>query len=68
MWVHIVPIVPALLAYILACLLVQVCMPALAILLTLAKMERIPSFCPLSRFVLGASLANMALFRVLRGF
>ena len=39
-----------------------------AILLTLAKMERIPSFCLLSRFVLGASLANMAPFRVLRGF
>ena len=25
-------------------------------------------FCPLSRFVFGALLANMALFRVLRGF
>ena len=40
----------------------------LAILLTLAKMYRNPSFCPLSRFVLGASLANMALFRVFRAF
>ena len=29
---------------------------------------RVPSFCPLSRFVFGALLANMALFRVLRGF
>ena len=28
----------------------------------------VPSFCPLSRFALGALLANMALFRVLKGF
>ena len=47
--------------------------PALcAILLTLAKLDRIPPdaqpFCPLSRFALVASLANMALFRVLRAF
>ena len=28
----------------------------------------IPAFCPLSCFALGALLANMALFRVLRGF
>ena len=28
----------------------------------------LPDFCPLSRFMLVASLANMALFRVLRGF
>ena len=28
----------------------------------------VPFFCPLSRFVLGALLANMALFRVFRGF
>ena len=27
-----------------------------------------PSFCPLSRFVFGRLLANMALFRILRGF
>ena len=27
-----------------------------------------PSFCPLSRFVLGVLPANMALFRVLRAF
>ena len=27
-----------------------------------------PAFCPLSRFVFGALSANMALFRVLRGF
>ena len=27
-----------------------------------------PSFCPLSRFALGALLANMGLFRVLRAF
>ena len=44
------------------------CRLALAILLTLAKMDKSPSFCLLSRFVLGASLANMALFRVLRAF
>ena len=28
----------------------------------------VPSFCPLSRFVFGALLANMALFRVFRAF
>ena len=28
----------------------------------------LPAFCPLSCFMLVASLANMALFRVLRGF
>ena len=28
----------------------------------------LPAFCPLSRFALGALLANMALFRVLRAF
>ena len=39
-----------------------------AILLTLAKMDKSLSFCLLSRFVLGASLANMALFRILRRF
>ena len=39
-----------------------------AILLTSAKMYRIPSFCPLSRFVLGALSSNVALFRVLRAF
>ena len=27
-----------------------------------------PSFCPLSRFALGALLANMALFRILKWF
>ena len=40
----------------------------LAILLASAKMDKIPSFCPLCCFVLGALLANMALLRVLRGF
>ena len=39
-----------------------------AILLTLAKMNEIPSFCPLYCFMLVALLANMALFRVFRGF
>ena len=29
---------------------------------------RVPSFCPLSRFALGALLANMALFRVFKAF
>ena len=28
----------------------------------------VPSFCPLSRFVLGALSLNMALFRVFRAF
>ena len=28
----------------------------------------VPSLCPLSRFVFGALSANMALFRVFRGF
>ena len=28
----------------------------------------VPSFCPLSRFVLVGLLANMALFRILKGF
>ena len=28
----------------------------------------VPSFCPLSRFACGASLANMPLFRILRAF
>ena len=40
----------------------------LAILLTLAKMDKIPSFCLLSRFALGALYLNMALFRVFRAF
>ena len=40
----------------------------LAILLTLAKMDKIPAFRPLSCFALGALPANMPLFRVLRGF
>ena len=29
---------------------------------------RVPSFCPLSRFVLVVSLANMPLFAILKGF
>ena len=48
--------------------LVQVVGAALAILLTLAKMDRIPAFCPLSRFACGVLCLNMALFRVFRGF
>ena len=36
--------------------------------LALVLWSCVPSFCPLSRFVLGALLANMALFRVLRAF
>lgn len=46
----------------------QVVQGTLAILLTLAKMDRIPAFCPLSCFALVVLLANMALFRILRGF
>ena len=48
--------------------LVQVCRLSLAILLTLAKMYRIPAFYPLYCSAVGASLANMALFRILRRF
>ena len=40
----------------------------LAILLTLAKMDKIPSFRPLTCLALGALSLNMALFRVFRGF
>ena len=36
--------------------------------LALVLWSCVPSFCPLSRFVFGALLANMALFRVLRAF
>ena len=36
--------------------------------LALVLWSCVPSFCPLSRFVLGVLLANMALFRVLRVF
>ena len=46
---------------------VQVVGAALAILLALAKMNKIPSFGSLCRFAIGALLANMALFRVFRG-
>ena len=41
---------------------------ALAILLTSAKMDKIPSFWSLSRFTSGALSLNIALFRVLRAF
>ena len=40
----------------------------LAILLTLAKMNKIPSLCPSYCFALVGLPANVALFRVLRGF
>ena len=40
----------------------------LAILLTLAKMDKIPAFRPLSCFALGSLALNVALFRVLRAF
>ena len=52
----------------LACPLVAGGRGTLAILLTLAKMDKLPAFRPLSCFALGAPLANMALFRVLRAF
>ena len=48
--------------------LVQVVGAALAILLTSAKMDKIPSFCPLSCFASGVLAANMPLFRIIRGF
>ena len=47
---------------------VQECRLFGAILLMLAKMYRIPSFCLLCRSALGALLANVVLFRVLRAF
>ena len=53
---------------VLACLLVQACRLFDAILLTLAKMNGVPSFCPLSRFACGVLCLNMALFRVFRAF
>ena len=55
-------------ACLLACPLVAGGRGTLAILLTSAKMDKIPAFRPLSCFALGAPLANMALFRVFRGF
>ena len=36
--------------------------------LAFVLLSRVPSFCPLSRFVFGALALNMALFRVFRGF
>ena len=36
--------------------------------LALVLWSCVPSFCPLSRFVFGVLLANMALFRVFRAF
>ena len=47
---------------------VQVMQTALAILLMLAKMDKIPSFRPFAAFALGALPAYMALFRILRRF
>ena len=40
----------------------------LAILLALAKIDKIPSFCPLSRFVLVGLSLEYAFIRILRGF
>ena len=36
--------------------------------LALVLWSCVPAFCPLSRFVFGVLLANMALFRVFRAF
>ena len=67
-WVRVV----ALLAYLLACPLgVSVVAFEVAPLLSwrvLLLWSCVHSFCPHYCFVLGASLANMALFRVLRAF
>ena len=46
----------------------QVVGAALAILLTSAKMDKIPSFWSFSRFTSGALSLNIALFRILRAF
>ena len=72
MWVQIVQVSPALLGCIYRVHWWQVCRlfgtsgPAKR--LSLVLWSCVPSFCPLSRFVFGALLANMALFRVLRAF
>ena len=63
-WVQVV----ALLACLFACPLGAGGRGTLAILLTLAKMYGNTSFCPLYRSAVVALLANMALFRVFRGF
>ena len=55
-------------ACLLACPLVAGGQGTLAILLTSAKMDKIPAFRPLSCFACLGLLANMALFRILRAF
>lgn len=60
--------VVALLVCLLVCLLGAGVQDLGAILLTLAKMDGIPPFCPPCRSSLGALIANVALFRFLRGF
>ena len=63
-----VRVLPALLAGLLVCPLGYVCRLSLAILLTSAKMYRVPCFCPLYCFALGVLVLNVALFRVFRAF
>ena len=53
---------------VLACPLVQVCRLFDAILLMLAKMDEIPYLLSAACLTLVVLIANMALFRILRGF
>ena len=71
MWVQIVQVSPALLAcihrvHLGMCVGFRGCRTCLNVGFVLWSC--VPSFCPLSRFVFGALLANMALFRVFRAF
>ena len=67
MWVQVVQVVPALwrVHWLQVYRLFGASGPAKRLALVLWSC--VPSFCPLSRFVFGALLANMALFRVFRG-
>ena len=68
MWVQIVQVSPALLAYIYRVHQCR-CAGSLCYFADVSKIGQdtagCSAFCPLSRFALGALLANMALFRVL---
>ena len=68
MWVQVVQVVPALwrVHWLQVVGLFGASGPAKRLALVLWSC--VPSFCPLSRFVFGALLANMALFRVLGAF
>ena len=71
MWVQIVQVSPALLAY-LYCVHLCRCVGSLCYFADVSKIGQdtagCSAFCPLYRLALGALLANMALFRVFRAF